>query len=64
MISPERQTEITDAIRAATHGQNRVEKRRMQELMLAGVCIGLGEDTPADWKALLMVGRAYKLFRR
>ena len=64
MITPDRQKEIIDAIKAATYGQKRDEKRRMQELLLAGVCIGLSNEVPPAWRAVLMVGGAYKLFRR
>lgn len=64
MITPERQREIIDAIKAATYGQSRDEKRRMQELMLAGACMALHPDVPVAWRTLLMVGQAHKLFRR
>lgn len=64
MISPERQKEIIDAIKAATYGQPRDDKRKIQELMLAGVCIALHPDEPSHWRSLLMVGRAHKLFTR
>jgi hypothetical protein len=63
-MNTEEQRALLDAVKAATHGMPRDEKKRAQELILVGVCLALGETAPAHWRSLLMVGRAHKLFSR
>jgi hypothetical protein len=66
MLKTEKQKEILDAIKAMAHGMAPAEKRATQEKLLAGAVVALDALglCPADWKSLLMVGRAHKLFGR
>ena len=66
MLKVEIQKQILDAIKAMTHGMSPDEKQITQERLLAGVVIALDAmgDCPQNWKSLLMVGRAHKLFGR
>lgn len=63
-MTTEEQKSLIDQVKAATHGMQKDEKRRAQELILVGACLALGDSCPPAWKALLMVGRASKLFGR
>jgi len=58
------QKNLIDAVKAATHGMGREEKRKAQELILMGAALALGANCPPTWKSLLMIGRAHKLFGR
>jgi hypothetical protein len=66
MISTTEQKQILDAIKAMTHGLGAEEKRAVQERLLAGAVIALDalESCPPYWKAMMLVGRAHKLFGR
>lgn len=63
-MTNEEQKKFIDAVKAATHGMSKDEKRRAQELMLCGACLIMEHTAPQEWKSLLMVGRAHKLFGR
>lgn len=60
----EEQKNFIDAVKAATHGMNRDEKRKVQEAILAGACMVLHPNAPIEWRTLLMIGRAHRLFGR
>lgn len=64
MITTQEQEAILDQVRAMTHGMSADEKKKVQEQLLAGIVIALDvqHKCPAPWKALLMIGRAHKLF--
>ncbi len=61
-MNPEQQKTLIDAVKAATQGLGRDEKRKSQELILMGAVLALGETAPPTWKSLLMIGRAHRLF--
>jgi hypothetical protein len=63
-MNTEEQKQFISAVKAATHGMPKDDKRRAQELMLAGACLVLDVTAPPEWKSLLMIGRAHKLFGR
>lgn len=65
-MTTEEQKDLIASVKAATHGMSRDEKQRAQELILMGICLALDVQgtCPVSWKALLMVGRAHKLFGR
>jgi hypothetical protein len=66
MIDAEIQKQVLDAIKAMTHGMSADDKRAAQERLLAGVVIALDalDCCPPYWKAMMLVGRAHKLFGR
>jgi hypothetical protein len=63
-MSVEDQKALIDQVKAATVGMTKAEKHKTQELILMGACLALGNSCPPAWKALLMIGRAHKLFTR
>lgn len=62
----EEQKKFIDMVKAATHGLAPDEKRARQDVLLAGACMALSvlDQCPNEWRALLFLGRAQKLFRR